>query len=116
MKRRLHWGFYAAALISTIGMWAQWPWVKGVFDGWFPLFCVVSGQLMRARSGLEPDIFDRVFKNAWAEKFAAASIAVMIFGLAGAIFYYEKVHKPAADRQAIEEFKSDYAKWKEAGK
>lgn len=119
LKKYAHHAFYGAALISVAGMWLQWDWVKGTFDGWFPLAAVLMGQLTRIRNGLEPDAFDRAFKSRAIEKTFLASLVVFGLGIAGWYAYLVRIKIPRDRAESVEQFKKDFAdyqKVKEAAK
>lgn len=111
---RWHWLWYLTAMICVAGMWLDWGWVKAWgLDGWFPLFCVVTGQLVRSRSGLPPDIFDRAFQSMKAERLAIGSILLLVFGISIWVAWLNYVEMPRSRAESIEEFKKE---WKEAGR
>lgn len=114
LKKYAQHGFYAAALVSVAGMWLEWDWVKGTFDGWFPLTAVLMGQLTRIRNGLEPDIFDRAFKSHFLEKTFVTSLMIFGLGIAGWYAYLVKVKFPKDRADSIEQFKKDFADYEKA--
>lgn len=106
---KIHYLFYAAAMLSVAGMWLDWHWVKGTFDGWFPMFAVVAGQLTRLRTGAPETILDRAFKSQRAEKMALASLVLIGLGITAWALLLIYVYHPMKDAESIEQYKKDHA-------
>lgn len=116
MKRFVPFAWYGAAALSVVAMWAQWEWAKGLIDGWFPLFCVVSAQLSRIRLGLPSNILDRTFQSRLAEKLAIGSLAVAVAGIVIWGAWLKYFYMPQSHAESVEQFKKDWAAYQEQKK
>jgi hypothetical protein len=111
---RAHWIWYLFAMISTVGMFAGWQWIRDFgFTGWFPFFAVTMGQLVRARSDLPPDMFDRAFRSMRAETLAIGSLVLIVAGIAIWAAWLNYFEMPRQRAESIEQFKRE---WKESGR
>jgi hypothetical protein len=102
MKRYAHYPFYAAAAVSVVGMFMQWEWVKGAWDGWFPAWAVAVGELIRVRNNIEAGVVEKVSKN--FQRFAVASIVLLFVGMGGWFAYLKYVWGPANERAGVQEY------------
>lgn len=100
---KLHWHhvWYLAAILGIAGLWLDWSWFR---DPWFPMFCLASAQLARYRSGLPLSWIDRAWQSRGLEKFAVASIVLLMVAITGWFYYVKLVWGPANERAGIQEY------------
>lgn len=77
------------AALSLVGSFSGWTWVQGVFDGWFPAFCVITAELVRVKKNQAEGIVEKVHSG--MQKLALSGVlAILLIGTA-ALLYVQHV-------------------------